>query len=107
VAVLKVAGYERWLEVANVLQTKGNRGIVKPPLPVAAAILGRGYGDDILFLAILHLHVLATILGIARNLRHGRRVVKRIVQDQIECGPRSDFPRMRTVQTGGRISSRR
>src|SRR5215510_9623030 len=92
IAVLEVASHERWIEVAYVLQTKRNRGVIKPPLPVAAAILSRGHWNNILFLPILHLHVLATILGIARNLGWSRRCeVKRIVQDQVERDPSLHF----------------
>ena len=97
VAVLKVAGHGRWICVEHVLHTERNSSIVKPPLPVVAAVLSRGHRDDILFLAILHLHVFAAILGIARHLRRGRRVIKRIIQDQVERRPIRDFPRMRTV----------
>ena len=82
--------------VGHVLHTERDCGVVKPPFPVAAAILSRGDWDDILFLAILHLHVFAAILGKARNLRwRGRRVVKRVVQDQVERQPAVHFARKR------------
>ena len=66
--------------VEHVLHAERNSGVVQPPFPIAAAVFGRGHRDDILFLAILHLHVFTAILGKARDLGwRGRRVVKRIV----------------------------
>ena len=79
IAALEIAGYKRWILVQHVLHAERDRGVIKPPLPVVAAILSRGDWDDILFLAILHRHVFAAILGIARHRGNGRRVVKRIV----------------------------
>ena len=41
--------------IEHVLHTQRDGGVIKPPFPVAAAILGRGYGHDILLLAVLRL----------------------------------------------------
>src|ERR1043165_5296335 len=80
VAVLEVAGHKRWVFVGHVLHTESNCGVIKPPFPVAAAVLSRGNRDDILLLAVLHFHVLAAILGIPRDLCWcRRREVERIV----------------------------
>ena len=74
---------------------KRDRGVVKPPLPVAAAVLSRGYRDDVLLLAVLAApHVFAAVLGKTRHFGGRRRwQVKRVVEDQVERGPRGHFPR--------------
>jgi len=108
VVVLEGASHKRWIEVTDVLHAERNRRVVKPPLPVAAAVLSCGHRDDILFLAVLHLHVLAAILGKARYLGWSRRrEVKRIVQDQVERSPTRHFAREGRLLTSNRISSRR
>ena len=100
VAVLERAGHKRWICVEHVLHPKRDRGVIEPPLPVAAAVLSRGYWDDILLLAILAaLHVFAAVLGKARHLCwSGWRQVERVIQDQIERNPVADVPRAPTVQ---------
>ena len=67
VTILEAACHKRRMLVEHVLHTERDGGIVKPPLSVAAAILGRRGRYHVLLLAILHLHVLPTILGIARH----------------------------------------
>ena len=94
VAILEAASHERRIFIQHVLHTQRDRGVVKPPLPVAAAIFSRGYRDDILLLAVFHRHVFAAVLGKARHFCRRRRwQVKRVVEDQIERRPRGHFPR--------------
>jgi len=73
VVVLEGASDKRWILVEHVLHTERNGSVIKPPLPVAAAVLGSGHGDDILLLAVLHLHVFAAVFGKARYLGWSRR----------------------------------
>src|SRR5436853_2237734 len=85
VTVLKAASHKRWIFIQHVLHAQRDGRVIKPPLPVAAAILGCGDGYHILLLAVFHLHILPTILGKARYLgRRRRRQVKCVVQDQIQ-----------------------
>src|SRR5262249_45064920 len=87
VAVLEVAGHKRWVFIRHVLHSERERGVVKPPFPVAAAVLGRRYWDNILLFAVVRLHVLAPVLGKARHFScSGRWKVKRVVQDQVQRG---------------------
>src|SRR5262249_7095328 len=70
VPILEAACHERRIRIAHVLYAQRNCGVVKPPLPVAAAILGCRYRDNILLLAVLAgLHVFAAVLGEARYFR--------------------------------------
>src|SRR4029450_2556245 len=88
VAVLERAGYKRPIFVGHILHTERDRGVIEPPFPVFAAPLRSGDRQNVLLLAILHLHVLTAILGEARHFsRCRRRQVKRVVQDQVERGP--------------------
>src|SRR4029453_14629728 len=94
VAVLIGGRHKRRVFVEPVLHTKRNGHVIKPPLPVAAAILSRGYWHDVFLLAVVHLHVLTTILGKAGHFCLCRRCqVKRVVQDQIKRSPRRHFAR--------------
>src|SRR5438046_10673637 len=93
VAVLEAASNERWVFIRYVLHAKGDRGVIEPPLPVAAAILGcRDRHYVFLFAVLPRPHVLPTVLGKTRHFgRRRRRQVKRVVQDQVQRGQRSDF----------------
>src|SRR6266481_8855177 len=79
VAILEAAGHEWWILIEHVLHSKRDCGVVKPPFPVAAAVLGRGYWHDIFLLAVLRPHVFTAILGEARHFRRRRwRQVQRV-----------------------------
>src|SRR5262245_18507917 len=94
VAVLDVAGYKRRVFVENVLHPKRDRGVVKPPLPIAAAILGCRNGHEVFLLAILHLYVFSAILDEAGHLRSsGGWQVERVGRNQIQRDPLPHFPR--------------
>src|SRR5438094_648795 len=80
VTILERACHKRGILVEHVLHAERDGCVVKPPLPVAAAILRRGDWNDVFLLAVFHLHVLPTILGKARHFgRRRRRQVKRVV----------------------------
>src|SRR4029078_12237441 len=86
-AVLEIASPKRWVFIRDVLHTKRERGVVKPPFPVAAAVLGRRYWDNFLLLAVVRFYVFGPVLGKARHFsRCRRRQVKRVVPDQVQRG---------------------
>src|SRR5207302_9473340 len=69
VTVLKAASHKRWIFIQHILHAQRDGRVIKPPFPVAAAILGCGDWTDVFLLAVLHLHVLPAILCVARHLR--------------------------------------
>src|SRR5207249_2265520 len=81
VAVLKVTRHVWRIFVSYVLNAQSDRRVVEPPSPVVAAVLGRGYWNHILLLALLAaLHVFAAVLGKAGHLCGRRRwQVKRVI----------------------------
>src|SRR6476659_573646 len=90
VAVLEAASNERWVFIRYVLHTKGDRSVIEPPLPVAAAILGCRDRHYVFLLAVLPgPHTRPTVRGEARHFCRRRwRQVKRVVQDQGQRGQR-------------------
>src|SRR6478736_4246745 len=81
IAVLEAASHEWWIFIQHVLHAQRNRGVVKPPLPIAAAVFSRGNRDDVLLLAVLAApYIFAAVLGKARYFGGRRRwQVKRVV----------------------------
>ena len=55
-------------------------------LTVAAAVFGGGYGQDVFLVAVLHLEILASILGQAGHWEReaGGRQVERVGRDEVE-----------------------
>src|SRR6184192_1044694 len=94
VAVLEGGGHEWRIFIEHVLHTKGNRGVIQPGAPSTGIVFGRGNGNYVFLLAVLHLQVFTSILSKARYLGRRRwRQVERVRCDQVECSPISHFPR--------------
>src|SRR5207248_6290095 len=106
--VLEAACHERRIFVRYVLHAQGDGGVVKPPFPVVAAILGRRYRHNILFLAILSaLNVFAAVFSEARHFCWRRRwEIERVVKKQVEGSPSGHFPRGDFIATTLRAAPR-
>src|SRR5438552_14598070 len=98
VAVFEVARDKRRILVEHVVHAKCDRGVIEPcPPPTLIVLRGRDW-HDILSLAVCHRDVLILILGIAGNLLGGPlRKVKRVVDDQIQRRPFTDFASRITI----------
>src|SRR5262249_10126151 len=93
VTVFERGSHKRWFQVAHVIHTNCEGGVVKPGSPSTRIVLRRRNRHHVFLFAILHPHALAPILGIARDFRLGRRrwQVEGVVQDQVHRDPFADF----------------
>src|SRR5882724_8669993 len=84
--VFEGSSHEWWLFVSHVVHAHRERHIVQPGPPSARVILGGRDRHHVLLLAILHLHVLAAILGISGHFVLGRGwwQVEGVIDNQIQ-----------------------
>src|SRR6266446_3318143 len=89
ITVFEGSSHEWRLFVSHVVHAHRERHIVQPRPPSARIVLGGGDRHHVLLLAVLHLHVLAAILGISRHFVLGRWrwQVEGVIEDQIQSHP--------------------
>src|SRR5262249_26047640 len=73
ITVFERGSHERWFLVAHVIHTNCEGGVVEPGSPSARIVLRCGNRHHVFLFAILHPHVLTSILGVARDFGLGRR----------------------------------
>src|SRR5438477_3807324 len=93
VAVFEIASNEGRCEVEDVVYAKGTCRVIKPCVPPTWIVLRGRDRHDVLSLAVFQLRVLAAVPGISGDfvLRRRSRQIKRVVDDQIQCRPFTDF----------------
>src|SRR5213080_4316331 len=96
VAVFECARNEGRCEVEDVVYAESNCGVIQPRAPPTWIVLRCRDRHDVLSLAVFQLRVLAAVPGISGDfvLRRRSRQIKRVVDDQIQCRPFSDFARI-------------
>src|SRR5438309_2362321 len=99
VAVFVVASDKGRILVEHVVHAKRDGGLIEPCAPATWIILRCRDRHDVLSLAVFRLGVLAAGPGISGDfvLRRRSRQVKRVVDDQIQCRPFTDFARLKSV----------
>src|SRR5438128_11798263 len=105
---LVVAGFEptsdkRRILVEHVVHPKRDRDVIQPCPPPTWIVLRRRNRRDVLIFAIPCPRVLAAVPGISGDLvlRGRRRQVKRVVQNEIQCCPFTNFAARNTTAKGG------
>src|SRR5207245_2763723 len=93
VIVLERSGDKRRIFIEHVLHAERDGCSVQPRAPSALAISSGADRHHVLFLSVLHLHVLAAVLGVTRHflMSDWSRHVKRIGSDQIKSCPLPHF----------------
>src|SRR6266481_2754495 len=86
VTVFESSSHEWRLFISHVVHAHRERHIVQPRPPSTRIVLGGGDRHHVLLLAILHLHVLAAILGISGHFVLGRGwwQVEGVIDNQIQ-----------------------
>src|SRR5205085_3144684 len=99
VAVFDVASDKGRILVEHVVHAKRGGGVIEPCAPATWIILCGRDRHDVLSLAVFQLRVLAAVPGISGDfvLRRRSRQIKRVVDDQIQCRPFTDFARRITI----------
>src|SRR5213080_4747571 len=99
VAVFECARNEGRCEVEDVVYAESNCGVIQPRAPPTWIVLRCRDRHDVLSLAVFQLRVLAAVPGISGDfvLRRRSRQIKRVVDDQIQCRPFTDFARRITI----------
>src|SRR6478609_7051888 len=88
VIVLERSGDKRRIFIEHVLHSERDGCAIQPRAPSALVIGSSANRHHVLFLSVLHLHVLTAVLGVTRHLRNDWcRHVKRVGSDQIKSGP--------------------
>src|SRR5207302_7672920 len=100
VSVFEIASNEGRCEVEDVVYAKGTCRVIKPCVPPTWIVLRGRDRHDVLSFAVFQLRVLAAVPGISGDfvLRRRSRQIKRVVDDQIQCRPFTDFARLKFVR---------
>src|SRR4029077_8890001 len=92
IVVLERSGDKRRIFIEHVLHAERDGGAIQPGAPSALAICSRANRHHVLFFSVLHLHVLAPVLGVTRHFLNDRcRHIKRVGGEQIKSGPLPHF----------------
>src|SRR5438874_5140948 len=99
VAVFECARKEGRCEVEDVVYAESNCGVIQPRAPPTWIVLRCRDRHNVLSLAVFQLRVLAAVPCISGDfvLRRRSRQIKRVVDDQIQCRPFTDFARLKFV----------